>query len=54
MDWNLPETRRPYSWSKTLGAARRRSNMPDAEAEIEVEKNIIPLIKVYRNVEYNF
>ena len=54
MDWNLPETRRPYSWSKTLGAARRRSNMSFPEAEKEVEEVIIPLIKVYRNVEYNF
>ena len=54
MDWNLPGTRRPYSWSKRQGAARRRSNMSFPEAEKEVEEVIIPLIKVYRNVEYNF
>ena len=54
MSWNLPGTRRPYSWSKVQGAARRSNNMTSREAEIEVEKKIIPFIKVYRNVAYNF
>ena len=54
MAWNLAETRHPWSWDRKQGAARRSSNMTSREAEIEVEKKIIPLIKVYRNVEYNF
>ena len=54
MAWNLAETRHPWSWDRKQGAARRSSNMGYAEVVKEVEENIIPTIKVYRNVEYNF
>ena len=54
MAWNLAETRHPWSWDRKQGAARRSSNMGYAEAVKEVEENIIPTIKVYRNVEYSF
>ena len=53
-DWNLHEPRHAWSWARKQGAARRSSNMSFAEAEIEVEENIISRIKVYKNVEYNF
>ena len=52
--WDLYEPRHAWSWSKKQGAARRSSVMSFDEAEREVVENIIPSIKVYRNVEYNF